>query len=214
MFAAFCSREQIKNRELARILWWTLSTYLNISIVSSENLACSQADPTISISCRLSVMCGVLSQGGVVSGLNLEPEPLSVNTRGVTLFYNERRMARAFEYRWTPWCMTVWMSAFVCLCLCGLLWEWKDACSYWMGAWALQSWNCGTVKERDEHLWHKAVRLYSMIYISCGHQVLYSTRISNLQWIGKDRHWLVLFCTEQRTENEKFRWSRDRFLKR
>lgn len=48
-----------------------------MSIVSSENLACSHADPTIRISCRLSVICGDRSQGGVVNGLSLEPEPLN-----------------------------------------------------------------------------------------------------------------------------------------
>lgn len=47
-----------------------------MSIVSSENLACSTAEPTMRISCRESVMCGERSHGGVVSGLNLEPEPL------------------------------------------------------------------------------------------------------------------------------------------
>lgn len=47
-----------------------------MSIVSSENLACSTAEPTMSISWRDSVICGERSQGGVVNGLNLEPEPL------------------------------------------------------------------------------------------------------------------------------------------
>lgn len=49
-----------------------------MSIVSSENFACSHADPTIRISCKLSVMCGDRSQGGVVNGLSLEPEPLNI----------------------------------------------------------------------------------------------------------------------------------------
>lgn len=51
-------------------------TYLNISIVNSENFACSHADPTIKISCKLNVICADRSHGGVVNGLNLEPEPL------------------------------------------------------------------------------------------------------------------------------------------
>lgn len=51
----------------------------NISMVSSENFACSHAEPTIIISWRLSVMCGDRSHGGVVNGLNLEPEPLHIN---------------------------------------------------------------------------------------------------------------------------------------
>lgn len=89
------------------------STHLNMSIVSSENLACSQAEPTISISCRLSVMWGVLSQGGVVRGLNLEPEPLWVNTGGVTLSHSERRMARAFELS-----MNSGMAVYDCVCVC------------------------------------------------------------------------------------------------
>lgn len=45
-------------------------------MVNSENFACSHAEPTIIISCKLSVMCGDRSHGGVVNGLNLEPEPL------------------------------------------------------------------------------------------------------------------------------------------
>lgn len=53
--------------------------YLNMSMVSSENFACSQAEPTMSISCRLRVMWGDLSHGGVVSGDNLEPEPLHIS---------------------------------------------------------------------------------------------------------------------------------------
>lgn len=51
-----------------------------MSMVNSENLACSQADPTINISCKLSVICGDRSHGGVVNGLSLEPEPLYVKT--------------------------------------------------------------------------------------------------------------------------------------
>lgn len=50
-----------------------------MSIVNSENFACSHAEPTMSISCRLNVMCGDRSHGGVVSGDNLEPEPLNIS---------------------------------------------------------------------------------------------------------------------------------------
>lgn len=53
-----------------------VKSHLNMSIVSSENFACSTAEPTMRISCSESVMCGERSHGGVVSGLNLEPEPL------------------------------------------------------------------------------------------------------------------------------------------
>lgn len=98
-----------------------------MSIVSSENLACSQADPTISISCRLSVMWGVLSQGGVVRGLNLEPEPLWVNTGGVTLSHSERRMARAFELSMnSAWLCNdcVYMSVCVCVRACLHVYFW------------------------------------------------------------------------------------------
>lgn len=45
-------------------------------MVSSENFACSHVDPTMMISWRLKVICGDRSQGGVVKGLNLEPEML------------------------------------------------------------------------------------------------------------------------------------------
>lgn len=47
-----------------------------MSIVSSENLACSTAEPTIKISCNDKVICGDRSHGGVVKGLSLEPETL------------------------------------------------------------------------------------------------------------------------------------------
>lgn len=47
-----------------------------MSIVSSENFACSTAEPTMRISWRDKFMCDERSQGGVVNGLNLEPEPL------------------------------------------------------------------------------------------------------------------------------------------
>lgn len=57
-----------------------------MSIVSSENLACSHVEPTIRISCKLSVIWGVISQGGVVSGLNLEPEILDISVVGTDLF--------------------------------------------------------------------------------------------------------------------------------
>ena len=73
-----------RNANFADTIFHAPKTYRNMSIVSSENLACSQADPTIRISCRLSVMWGVRSQGGVVSGLNLEPEPLRIQ-HGVKL---------------------------------------------------------------------------------------------------------------------------------
>lgn len=68
-----------------------------MSIVSSENLACSHAEPTIKISCKLSVICGDRSHGGVVSGLSLEPEPLACQLGGVNLLEIKHRMARAFE---------------------------------------------------------------------------------------------------------------------
>lgn len=58
-------------------------------------------------------MWGVLSQGGVVRGLNLEPEPLWVNTGGVTLSHSERRMARAFELS-----MNSGMAVYDCVFLC------------------------------------------------------------------------------------------------
>lgn len=65
-----------------------------MSIVNSENLACSHADPTIKISCKLNVMCGVLSHGGVVSGLNLEPDPLTLKNIA-KLVQSAMKMARA-----------------------------------------------------------------------------------------------------------------------
>lgn len=46
-------------------------------MVNSLNLACSTAQPTMRISCKDSVICGDRSHGGVVSGDNLEPEPLN-----------------------------------------------------------------------------------------------------------------------------------------
>lgn len=46
-------------------------------MVSSLNLACSTAQPTMRISCSDNVICGDRSHGGVVSGDNLEPEPLN-----------------------------------------------------------------------------------------------------------------------------------------
>lgn len=67
-------------------------THLNISIVSSENFACSTVEPTMRISCRLSVMCGVRSHGGVVNGLSLEPEPLTV-----------KRVELAYSKSYTIW---------------------------------------------------------------------------------------------------------------
>lgn len=61
-------------------------SYLNISIVSSENFACSTAEPTMRISCSESVICGDLSHGGVVNGLSLEPEALNrLNSEDVTI---------------------------------------------------------------------------------------------------------------------------------
>lgn len=50
-----------------------------MSIVNSENFACSHAEPTMSISCKLNVICGDRSHGGVVNGDNLEPEPLNIS---------------------------------------------------------------------------------------------------------------------------------------
>lgn len=69
-------RETLFNMRFLKVF---LVTYLNMSMVSSENFACSQAEPTMSISCRLRVMWGDLSHGGVVSGDNLEPEPLHIS---------------------------------------------------------------------------------------------------------------------------------------
>ena len=66
-------------------------------MVNSENLACSHADPTMSISCKLSVICGDRSHGGVVNGLNLEPEPLLVKICEVILFVLKVTLARASE---------------------------------------------------------------------------------------------------------------------
>lgn len=69
-----------------------------MSIVNSENFACSHADPTIKISCKLNVICGVRSHGGVVSGLNLEPDPL-IKTMEQLLFRSAMKMARAFQMK-------------------------------------------------------------------------------------------------------------------
>lgn len=68
--------EELNNLVSLLINYKHRNTHRNISIVNSENFACSTAEPTIRISCRESVICGVRSHGGVVNGLNLEPEPL------------------------------------------------------------------------------------------------------------------------------------------
>lgn len=81
--------------------------YLNMSIVNSENFACSQADPTISISCKLSVMCGDRSHGGVVNGLNLEPEPLHVKWVEST-YSNVHTGGPCFRMRWLRGCVCIW----------------------------------------------------------------------------------------------------------
>lgn len=83
----------------------------NMSMVSSENFACSHAEPTIKISCSVSVMCGDRSHGGVVNGLNLEPEPLFVKNCEVNRFEKCQQMTRAFE--WHSW--MGWMNAWNCV---------------------------------------------------------------------------------------------------
>lgn len=54
-------------------------------MVSSENFACSHVEPTMRISCKLSVIWGFISHGGVVRGLNLEPEILHISMDGTDL---------------------------------------------------------------------------------------------------------------------------------
>lgn len=72
-------------------------------MVNSENLACSQADPTIRISCRLRVICGERSQGGVVRGLSLEPEPLYVKWWSYPIRISHRWPVLSNAV--TPWCV-------------------------------------------------------------------------------------------------------------
>ena len=66
-------------------------------MVNSLNLACSTAEPTMRISWRDKVICGDRSHGGVVSGDNLEPEPLnSLNNEDISVWLKVL-MARAFN---------------------------------------------------------------------------------------------------------------------
>lgn len=89
-------------------------------MVNSENLACSHAEPTIRISCRLSVMFGVRSHGGVVSGLSLEPEPLNRSKRvKLSLFRIDTSMARAFVRRMNV-CEFVCVYV-ICECMNGMI---------------------------------------------------------------------------------------------
>lgn len=68
-----------------------------MSMVNSLNLACSTAEPTMRISWRDKVICGDRSHGGVVSGDNLEPEPLnSLNNEDISVWLKVL-MARAFN---------------------------------------------------------------------------------------------------------------------
>lgn len=119
MFVAFCRHNRKVN---IRFMYHILcTTHLNISIVNSENFACSTAEPTrnlsvrdgvndeylyvpilvsisipIRISCSDRVICGDRSHGGVVSGLNLEPEPLNIKKVHTSSTQQICEMARAF----------------------------------------------------------------------------------------------------------------------
>lgn len=98
----------------------------NMSMVSSENFACSQAEPTINISCSVSVICGDRSHGGVVNGLNLEPEPLIVKKCEVNQVQKCPQMTRAFEWHsWMGWLNELnrmnewyWKNGREIVCLC------------------------------------------------------------------------------------------------
>lgn len=45
-------------------------------------------------------MCGDRSHGGVVNGLNLEPDPLHINGEVVQFKFYVSKKTRAFEYEW------------------------------------------------------------------------------------------------------------------
>lgn len=108
-----------------------LNAYLNISMVSSENLACSHAEPTMRISWRLRVIWGDRSHGGVVSGDNLEPEPLPISrcscagpqaNAGARAFTEELRMWRTNEVIWGEKeyvCACVSVCDYGCMCVNG-----------------------------------------------------------------------------------------------